>query len=691
MPFKKFRYQFSSKKTVSEVFQKHRPGSEAATEDFELGELHFLSDLVQLFRPVNVRQTIVVSIEPLLDHLKAHPEDCRFFSVYIDNLFRGRDFKSILTESGILQRKPFVRELRKRIFAKIVPYQPAKNTLEYLLAQVFLFTSDIKWVEKIPRDELEELCRLLELPSIYRPFSENLIVRELFKALSLISQRVSGHALESEVIQMVPELVGLDSPFEGLEQQLEIIEKRFQHEDLASIAPDDPTVLQLRVFHQQCVAFIDQAYRNSATYGISMTVNQSLLRIKQQLHRFDVLVRFLTLDDPESAMQRSISFGQKLIKYHCRKNNVKRLFNDSTQIIAYEVTQHTAKTGEHYITTDRREYLQMLYTAMGGGLIVGMMCITKLLLGSVHVSDFGHAFLYSMNYALGFIAIYLLGYTLATKQPAMTAATLIRSIEKGMQQPETADMKHRAFAELFARLFRSQFIAFFGNVIIAFPVALLLIYGLDLFTGTNLAAVKQEKLLHDISPIHSPAIFHSAIAGIFLFLSGVISGSISNKNKHIHLYERIREHPALKMTVGSRRTAQLAGWFERKWPGVASNFWFGVFMGSTASIGAFIGLNLDIRHITFASGNLALAIYGNDFEITTGMLLLGIFGVALIGLINFAVSFLLSLSLALRSRSIPWKELVYLFGSVWKYFKLKPITFFFPPRKRDASASSSPR
>ena len=37
------------------------------------------------------------------------------------------------------------------------------------------------------------------------------------------------------------------------------------------------------------------------------------------------------------------------------------------------------------------------------------------LLSKLDVSPFGSAFLYSMNYALGFIIIYLLGYTLATK------------------------------------------------------------------------------------------------------------------------------------------------------------------------------------------------------------------------------------------------------------------------------------
>lgn len=681
MKFMKFRYKFLAKKSVSEVFRKHLSPEEY--EESELGEIYFLVDLIQIFRPEKVKAVEFVSIRELNEFLANNPTERAAFAVYLSKVLNGRDFRSILTESGILQNKNFTRELRKRIFAKLIPYQPKENTLEYLLAQVFYLHSDIQWISKIEMAELEELFRLLDLQPIYQPAQSNLVFKEIFEALNLISQRISGRALEAEVIQMVPEFEGLDSPFESLEKELDGLEKRFVQENLSSISREDEDLRQLTIFIKQSTAYIEKAYSNSTVYGISMTVNQSLLRIKQQLHRIHSLIDFLVLENEQDKNKKSILFGLKLIKYHCQKNNVTKLFNESTQIIAYEITQHTAKTGEHYITTGKKEYYHMLLTAMGGGLIVGFLCIFKVLLGKIHVSDFGHAFLYSMNYAMGFIAIYLFGFTLATKQPAMTAAALVGSIEKGMGNSKNQQLKHRAFAELFARLFRSQFIAFVGNVIIAFPVSLILIYLIDFLTETNIAEAKYETLLTDISPVHSLAIFHAAIAGVFLFLSGIISGSISNKNKHINLYYRIQEHPILKMSLGKKSTKKLATWFENKWPGVASNFWFGVFMGTTASIGIFFGLNLDIRHITFASGNLALGIYGGNFEISNTMIFLGIFGIAVIGFFNFIVSFLLSLFVAFRSREIPWTELRYLFKSTWQYFKIRPLEFFYPLKAKN--------
>lgn len=674
-----FRHKFIVKKTVSEIFSKYLSTPDKSENH---GEVDFLVDLVQIFRPKKINGIEVISIKSLNNYLANNPNDREEFSNYLTKTLYGRKFRGILTEYGILQNKNFTSELRKRIFAKFVPYQPKVNTLEYVLAQVFYLHSDIQWVKKIPSNELEDLFVLLQLKSIYQPAQKNIIFNEIFIALRLVSQRISGRALETEVIQMVPELENFDSPFEGLEKELDLLETRFKANNLTHITLDDEDLRQLNIFIKQSISHIDKAYNNSTLYGISMSANQSLLRIKQQLYRVKSLIDILVLEQINDENAKSIQFGLKLIKYHCLKNNITKLFNESTQIIAYEITQHTAKTGGHYITTTKKEYFQMLLTAMGGGLIVGFLCVIKIFLGKAHVSDFGHAFLYSMNYAFGFIAIYLLGFTLATKQPAMTAAALVSSIEKGMHKTKGEKMKHRAFAELFARLFRSQFIAFVGNVLIAFPVSLILIYGIDLLTETNIAETKYETLLNDISPVHSMAIVHAGIAGVFLFLSGIISGSISNKNKHINLYYRIQEHPILNMSFGKKSTKKLANWFETKWPGVASNFWFGVFMGTTASIGIFLGLNLDIRHITFASGNLALGIYGGNFEISNNMLFWGIFGIGIIGFVNFIVSFLLSLIVAFRSREIPWIELKYLFRSTWQYFKTRPLEFFYPVKNK---------
>lgn len=286
-----------------------------------------------------------------------------------------------------------------------------------------------------------------------------------------------------------------------------------------------------------------------------------------------------------------------------------------------------------------------------------------------------------MNYSLGFIAIYLCGFTLATKQPAMTASALIRALEQGMKKQGKPSEKHYAFAVLFARVFRSQFIAFVGNVIMAFPVSMLGIWLIDYAFEYNIAASKWTKLLTDISPVHSPAIFHARIAGVFLFLSGIISGSIANRDKHGQVYYRIQEHPLLKKSFGKEKTKKFAEIYEKKWAGIVSNFWFGVFMGSTASIGLFFGLNLDIRHITFVSGNLALGMYGANFMMSMNYVIWGIIGIRLLDWSTFWSVFTFSrIGISLQKHSFFRDSLYYFFDLA--AFSIQADEFLLSVRKQ---------
>lgn len=669
----KLKFGKTQKKSLEEIFQFFQKEI-----FFDKNELDFLIELVEYLRPDKIEHGKPISIQSFISFLEKNEHYRLQLIKYIHFIFLGRRFTIILSDTGIIKNTHFFAEIKDRIISKFLPEQPDKDTLEYVLNQVIYKQTDYIWIDRIPISELEQLAHLLEFGSIYNSFDENSPLSEILNAMSLLIQRASGRVLEQDVLLMNPEFENIESPYEAFEKELDFIHHKIENSDDHSIKSNDPNFNNLQKIYSDCHDVIDKAFLNSREFGISLSVNQSLLRIQQQLNRLGILLPFLVIDREEDKTVNSIRLALKLIRYNCKKNNVAKLIGESTQTISYEITQHTAKTGEHYITQTKTDYFKMLFTAMGGGFIVGVLCVLKILLSKAEVSDFGHAFLYSMNYSMGFILIYLMGFTLATKQPAMTAAAIVKSIESGMRNTLNEKNRHQAFAELFSQLFRSQFIAFVGNVIIAFPVSLAIVWLSVNLLDFNPVIGKEKDLLRNLSPIHSAAIFHAAIAGVFLFLSGVISGSISNRNKHKRLYYRISEHPVLKQTLGKERTKNIATWFEQKWPGVSSNFWFGIFMGSTVIIGSFLGLNLDIRHITFASGNFALGLFGSDFNVSNSIIFWSIFGIAIIGFVNFIVSFSLSLGLAFRSRNIPASEIRYLFRSVWNYFKRKPISFFFP-------------
>lgn len=666
-------------KNIGEIFTKHIVNNQLVLD----GNLLFLYDLVAYFRPKKPKAIANITLRELLDHLIEFDVHREVLSQYISDILHDRTFKLMVSDAGILKDSDFIYEIRKRISSKILPYQPQQNTLEYALNQVFYKENDFLWIHKIPMEELVELFEILNLRNIYQfEKAESGAVSELLFSMGLITQRMSGRSMETNILDMIPEYNHLASPFLGFENEFLEIEDRLRKGEVQFVNSEDLNYKQLVILHKQCVDLINQAFKNSSKFGITLKVNQALLRIRQQLDRIQILMNFLVVDEEKDKTINTIKLSLKLIEYNCYKNNISKLIAESTQVVSYEITQHTAKTGEHYITETAKEFFKMFKAALGAGFVVGFLCIFKVLLSKADASDFGFAFLYSMNYAFGFIVIYLCGFALATKQPAMTASTLIRAIEEGIKKNTTTAEKHSAFANLFARLFRSQFIAFVGNVIMAFAVALLLMWLIDLATGINITDTKWHTLLKDASPVHSLAIFHAGIAGVFLFLSGIISGNVSNKNKHNQVYHRIQEHPFLKKTLGQNKANRLAAWLEKKWPGIVSNFWFGIFMGSTHSIGIFLGLNLDIRHITFVSGNIALGAYGADFALNWITWFWSFLGLFFVGFMNFIVSFSLSLGLAFRSRNIPWTEVFPLQKSVWRHFKKHPLHFFFPPKKK---------
>nr|WP_315401051.1 hypothetical protein [uncultured Sphingobacterium sp.] len=671
------REKVNASQEIKQLFERF----EAQLSDPAYIELDFLAALIDIFRPKRRSLYYQVDIAPLLTYLEASP-DVRFsFSSYVRRVIDHKDFDQLISDTGIISYADFRYEIKKRITEKYLPSQPPKSTLQYVLNQLFYHSQDADWVAVIPNDQLQRLYLICDFNSLYES-DVNFEIKEILYGLEVLVQRITGRAMETDVNKMVPEFQNFDSPFIAIMREFSELNDRFLAGNLHFMTSDDLAYKQILVLHKQCENYIDTAFANSHRFGISIKVNQSLLRIRQQLERIKAIISFLVIDKEQEKVDKSIAFAQTLIGYNCRKSNIRKLVGQSTQLLAYEITHHTAQTGEHYITSSKKEYWNMFRSACGGGIIVGVMCILKLFLGKVETSEFGHALLYSINYAIGFTAIYLFGATLATKQPAMTASALVAAIENGASGQDETRHRYWNFAVFFARLFRSQFIAFVGNVIMAFPVSLVLIWGIQELFHYNAAAGKWMTLVNDLNPTETPMILHACIAGVFLFLSGIIAGSISNRDKHNSVYYRIEEQPVLKKVFGKEKTAKVARFYEKKWAGIVSNIWFGVFMGTTASVGMFLGLNLDIRHITFASGNLALGLFGNNMSLTTDMWIWGILGIGLIGFFNFAVSFSLSLTLAFRSRNLSFGELIKMAKAVWIYFKISPRSFFFPPQDK---------
>ncbi|MDY0930147.1 recombinase [Chryseobacterium sp. CFBP8996] len=608
----------------------------------------------------------------VLNFLKSNPNSVNHFRQYIYNIFEERPFNLSLTEANILSENAFFPELKKRILNKILPPVEHEKTVWYLIDNVsFSPKKDLEYLHNIPEDEVNEFLSILGISD----FIEKANVKsELIFSMNILSWRVTGMALEVDVVRMAPEYRNFDNPFLALQNELEALAEDFKINPEIQLHSKDSRYKQIKIYAEQCQDFVNIAFKNSSKYGISGKINQSLLKIRQQTQRISEIVNLLIIDQPEDIVIKSKQLIFNILNYKSHKNNISDLINDSTRLISHLITNHTAETGSHYITSSRKQYMKMFYKASGGGIIVGALCVLKMLYGFMPGSDFFHAFLYSLNYAMGFVMIYLMGFTLATKQPAMTAATMT----KVLSEQETTKKNYTEFADLVSKLFRSQFIAFVGNVLLSFPIALLIIYGLDVFFSQNLAVEKSDKLLKDLDPFESKAILHACIAGFYLFISGIISGNIGNNSVFYQIPDRIAKNLPIRRMFGARFAKSLSKYYAKNWAGIISNFWFGVFLGATAPVGLFFGLDLDIRHITFAAGNFAIGLYGKDFTVDSSVFWISFITVFIIGFFNFLVSFSLSMFLAFRSRKMNFGEVREIYRAIFRYFLRNPLKFFIP-------------
>ncbi|MCL1668532.1 site-specific recombinase [Elizabethkingia ursingii] len=614
--------------------------------------------------------------EVFLAYLKNNPEICDNFGYYIRNLFDGKPFNLSLTEADILSENAFYPELKKRILNKILPSVDNENSVSYLVDTVSVHTKkDLAYLKNISDSEMDELFRLLKIDDFIRnPKVKN----ELMFSMNILAWRVIGNALDVDVVRMAPEYKNFDNPFLALQNELDLLLEEFKKDPAIELNSKSEIYKQMKVYLQQCQEFVNLAFKNASKYGISNKINQSLLKIRQQLERVSIILNLLVIDSPDDYLKKSRQLFFSILDFKSHKNNISDLVSDSTRLISHLITTHTSEVGTHYITTGRKDYFKMLLKSSGGGVIVGALCVLKMLYSYSHSSDFVHAFMYSFNYAMGFVMIYLMNFTLATKQPAMTAATMARVLSEGRNTKKN----YIDFAHLVSKLFRSQFIAFVGNVLLSFPVALIIIYGLEIIFKQNLAIDKSSKLLQDLDPIHSKAIFHACIAGFFLFISGIIAGNVSNTGVFYQIPKRIAKNPFINYFFGEKFARNLSVYYSRNWGGIVSNFWFGIFLGATAPIGLFLGLDLDIRHITFAAGNFALGLYGKDFNVTTYAFWISFVTVFLIGFFNFLVSFGLSMVLAFRSRKVNMGEVRLIIAEIFRYFFRNPLRFFLPIRSR---------
>ncbi len=589
-------------------------------------------------------------------------------------LLNRRDCYSLFTQVGILNSAGFFPELARQMKHIILPPLPDKRSLEFVIRQAFNKRGDHLWVRSVP-DAL--WVKLFGFLSFDMDKKAPELGRYLSNALTVLSYRVSSLGLEEDIHSNISSDANLTSPF--LEQNAVMLQliQAFQHKNQAYV--NEKAILAIRLLHT-CTGILQTIRKSSERYGTSLSQTYLLVRTEQQITRMLHIISLLRDDDPvETSLQASVRFFKDIIESENKRNSIRELVRKNTGLVAYQIAEHKGNTGEHYITNTRREYGVFVLSAAGGGAIISFIALIKTLLHHVDMASFWEYFLYGTNYAVGFLLLQITHTTLATKQPAMTASTLASYLDERKQnRPSVQNVAYS-----FVLVWRSQTASFIGNLMIVFPLSWLLAYVYELIFGHKLTApAESQGYLDSQNPLVSLAWLYACFTGVFLFLSGIISGYVDNMVRFRNVPGRIRAHPALKMLFKPERRNRIAAYIDENLGGFAGNIALGFFLGFAPLIGKSLGIPFDIRHITISTANFAFGLQGLNNNLPVMELLVVIIGVLGIGFLNFLVSFGLAFWVAMRSRGMQIRSYAYLLRLIFRYFRKHPFDFFWPPRKK---------
>ncbi|HET9270083.1 MAG TPA: hypothetical protein VFO31_18035, partial [Vicinamibacterales bacterium] len=124
---------------------------------------------------------------------------------------------------------------------------------------------------------------------------------------------------------------------------------------------------------------------------------------------------------------------------------------------------------------------------------------------------------------------------------------------------------------------------------------------------------------------------------------------------------------------GDKLTENASSW--------ATSVSLGFMLGMTPAIGHFLGLPLDVRHVTLNSGILSVASTSLGHRwFGEGAFLLSVAGVAVMFVLNLSVSFLLALISAARAYELRAHDNSELLHGLLRRFRKTPLDFFVPPR-----------
>ncbi|OSZ63913.1 site-specific recombinase [Hydrogenophaga sp. IBVHS2] len=608
----------------------------------------------------------VARLRALVDALDADPALRQRWRAWWRVFHETVDITPLLADHGFAPRTAFLSEFGHRVRRKLLPGTPETTDLAELFNLLLPTPFDVQWIKALDSATLQRMQDVL-----LESYDSARWTAELMDALTYCVSQVSATGFASEVrVRMSPQ-AQRERAFHALPATLEALRQAVrQHGPRSAEAVQAAEELNRQLDACRHAAYT--VYAHLEDHGVSVGIVFRLRQLRERIVRIKVLLDCLQSDKPGRATAALLA---DLVQVGLDSRSIRALIAASSHLTAAKVAERSAESGEHYITRNRAEYRDMLGKAAGGGAVLGFTTWIKFSLYGLTLSAFWAGFAAGLNYAASFVLIMLLHFTVATKQPAVTAPAMVAKL-----RDIKATGAVRRFVDEVANLFRSQVAAILGNIGLVIPVVLLISALLHFSTGTAMIdADKAEHTLHGLG-ILGPTLFFAAFTGVLLFASSIVAGWVENWFVLHKLDSAMAHNPRFTRVLGRERAGRWAGFMRRNISGLTANISLGFMLGLTPAFAQFFGLGLDVRHVTLSAGQITAAGFALGLDVLTEPAFWSaVAAVVLVGPINLTVSFYLAFQLALRSQNVSQVNRALIRAALWRRLRVAPMSFLVPP------------
>lgn len=574
---------------------------------------------------------------------------------------------SLLGQVGLPRQPGMGREIVTRIADNVMPAPPVGNDLARMLERLFTRRASVTWFLGLSQPVRTRLERALGLDQA--PIDAMMLKGAREASLNLATQ-VSAIGLQP-LVQQASGVAPSESPFVRLTSVVLALVNQ------TGGAPAVDACLR------DCREVLKLVHDGLDETGISLDLVFDLERARAMLGRLERLVSVLSDDEA----RREVAWTQlekELVTGLIEQKSLATLWKSTTTLLARRIAERTSSSGEHYLTKSRAEQHGMFDSAAGGGALTALMVLLKFFISWAKLPLLLDSVFVGLNYAWGFVAMQFAHFSLATKQPSMTAATLAGGIEERQGQDTSLD----PLVDLVARASRTQLAALVGNVGTVIPVAVLIDVIAQLTAGRH---VLDAETAHKVVTVHHPftsgTLVFAAATGVCLWLASIIAGAVENWFVVNELSGALASNRWLRRLVGRDKARTFSQRVMTQIAAFGGNAGFGMLLGFMPFGFRLVGLPMDVRHVTFVMGQLTYAGLFHGAELVRvpgfGWALLA---VPLVASINFAVSFTLALVVALRSRGLGVGAQVSLLRAVLRRVLTDPKPFFLAPKDEGASS-----